>query len=119
MKVLERDIFAASILVVDDQQANILLLEQLLAETGYIEVSTTTDPAQVCALHRQHQYDLILLDLQMPGMDGFQVMEGLRTNIKDDYLPVIVLTAKPGHKLRPLQRGAKEDRKVVVEGKGG
>src|SRR3546814_16639608 len=72
MKVLERDIFAASIPVVDDQQANILLLEQLLAETGYTEVSTTTDPAQVCALHRQHQYDLILLDLQMPGMAGFQ-----------------------------------------------
>ena len=108
MKVLERDIFAASILVVDDQQANILLLEQLLAETGYIEVSTTTNPAQVCALHRQHQYDLILLDLQMPGMDGFQVMEGLRTNIKDDYLPVIVLTAQPGHKLRALQMGAKD-----------
>lgn len=108
MKVLERDIFAASILVVDDQQANILLLEQLLAETGYTEVSTTTNPAQVCALHRQHQYDLILLDLQMPGMDGFQVMEGLRTNIEDDYLPVIVLTAQPGHKLRALQMGAKD-----------
>jgi PAS domain S-box-containing protein len=62
----------------------------------------------VCALHRQNRHDLILLDLQMPGMDGFQVMEGLKTNEADQYLPVIVLTAQPGHKLRALQAGAKD-----------
>jgi PAS domain S-box-containing protein len=59
-------------------------------------------------LHRKNRYDLILLDLQMPGMDGFQVMEGLKTNVVDGYLPVIVLTAQPGHKLRALQAGAKD-----------
>jgi PAS domain S-box-containing protein len=66
------------------------------------------NPREVCALHRKNRYDLILLDLQMPGMDGFQVMEGLKTNDADGYLPVIVLTAQPGHKLRALQAGAKD-----------
>ena len=64
------------------------------------------DPHEVCALHRKNRYDLILLDLQMPGMDGFQVMEGLKTNDADGYLPVLVITAQPGHKLRALQAGA-------------
>ena len=59
-------------------------------------------------LHRQHHYDLILLDLQMPVMDGFQVMEGLKTNADDGYLSVLVVTAQPGHKLRALQAGAKD-----------
>ena len=63
---------------------------------------------EVCALHRQHHYDLILLDLQMPGMDGFEVMEGLKTNQADGYLPVLVITAQPGHKLRALQSGARD-----------
>jgi CheY-like chemotaxis protein len=61
------------------------------------------DPHEVFALHRKDPYDLILLDLQMPGMDGFQVMEGLRTNDAESYLPVLVITAQPGHKLRALQ----------------
>ena len=101
-------ILNASILIVDDQAANVQLLEQLLCDAGYSRVSSTMKPQEVCALHRKNAYDLILLDLQMPGMDGFQVMEGLKTNITDDYLPVIVLTAQPGHKLRALQTGAKD-----------
>ena len=102
------DILHASILIVDDQEPNILLLVQLLAEAGYTAVSSTMKPEEVCALHRKNQYDLILLDLQMPGTDGFAVMEGLKTSLTDAYLPVIVLTAQPGHKLRALQAGAKD-----------
>jgi PAS domain S-box-containing protein len=103
-----KDIFAASILVVDDQSANVLLLTRMLGEAGYHNLTATMNPLEVCALHRMNRYDLILLDLQMPGMDGFQVMEGLKTNAADGYLPVIVLTAQPGHKLRALQAGAKD-----------
>jgi PAS domain S-box-containing protein len=66
------------------------------------------NPHEVCALHRKNRYDLILLDLQMPGMDGFQVIEALKTNDADGYLPVLVLTAQPGHKLRALQAGARD-----------
>ena len=80
----------------------------MLSEAGYARVASTMNPHEVCALHRKNRYDLILLDLQMPGMDGFQVMEGLKTNEADRYLPVIVLTAQPGHKLRALQAGAKD-----------
>ncbi len=106
--VSEGDILNARILIVDDQKANVSLLEQLLAGAGYTCVAATMNPQEVCALHRKHRYDLILLDLQMPGMDGFQVLEGLKTNEADAYPPVIVLTAQPGHKLRALQAGAKD-----------
>ena len=102
------DILNAHILIVDDQEANINLLTQLLNVEGYTNVSSTLEPQEVCALHRKHMYDLILLDLQMPDMDGFQVMEGLKTNHAEAYLPVIVLTAQPGHKLRALQAGARD-----------
>jgi PAS domain S-box-containing protein len=102
------DILGASILIVDDQETNVSLLEQLLSETGYTRVASTTNPQEVCALHRKNRYDLILLDLQMPRMDGFQVMEALKTNDADGYLPVLVITAQPGHKLRALQAGAKD-----------
>jgi two-component system cell cycle response regulator len=101
-------ILNASILIVDDQQSNVSLLEQLLGEAGYTCVTSTTNPQEVVALHRENRYDLILLDLQMPGMDGFGVMEVLKTNESDSYLPVIALTAQPGHKLRALQAGAKD-----------
>ena len=108
MMVAESDILNASILIVDDQEANVSLLEQMLSEAGYTNVTSTMNPHEVCALHRKNRYDLILLDLQMPGMDGFQVMEGLKTNEADGYLPVLVITAQPGHKLRALQAGAKD-----------
>jgi len=106
--VAESDILNASILIVDDQAANVRLLERLLRNAGYACVASTMNPHEVCALHRKSRYDLILLDLQMPGLDGFQVMEGLQTNAADGYPLVLVITAQPGHKLRALQAGAKD-----------
>jgi adenylate cyclase len=106
--VTPSEILHASILVVDDQEANVSLLERLLRGAAYTSVTSTMDPREVCELHRTHRYCLILLDLQMPGMDGFQVLEGLKEIEKDDYLPVLVITAQPGHKLRALQAGAKD-----------
>ena len=108
MILSESDILKASILIVDDQESNVILLEQLLSDAGYSNVVSTMNPQEVPALHRKHHYDLILLDLQMPVMDGFQVMECLKTNTADGYLPVLVLTAQPGHKLRALQAGARD-----------
>jgi PAS domain S-box-containing protein len=102
------DILRASILIVDDQESTVHLLEQMLAEAGYDNVSSTMQSGEVCGLHRENDYDLILLDLQMPGMDGFEVMESLRTDEPESYLPVIVLTAQPAHKVRALQCGAKD-----------
>jgi PAS domain S-box-containing protein len=102
------EILNASILIVDDQEPNVLLLEKMLRNAGYKSVTSTMDPRTVCPLHLAHRYDLILLDLQMPEMDGFQVMEGLKEIETDSYLPVLVITAQPGHKLRALQAGAKD-----------
>ena len=101
-------ILNAKILIVDDQKANIQLLERLLQGVGYLALSSTMDPCAVHELHRQHRYDLILLDLHMPGMDGFQVMEGLKELEPDHYLPVLVISAHHEHKLRALGLGAKD-----------
>jgi len=102
------DILNAGILIVDDQYANVQLLEQMLSGAGYTRITSTTDPYAVCALHRDNRYDLILLDLQMPGMDGFQVMEGLKAIETNSYVPVLVITAQPSHKQRALEAGAKD-----------
>jgi PAS domain S-box-containing protein len=102
------EILNASILIVDDQKANVQLLEQMLREAGYRRLTSTMDPHAVCALHRDNHYDLILLDLKMPGMDGFQVMDGLKEIETNGYVPILVITAEPGHKLRALASGAKD-----------
>ena len=102
------DILHAKILIVDDRATNVRLLERMLSGAGYTCIASTMDPHQVCELHRANRYDLIVLDLLMPVMDGFQVMEGLKALENDGYLPVLVITAQPDHKLRALQAGAKD-----------
>ncbi len=102
------DLYAANILIVDDDINNVHLLEQILKETGYNNVGSTLDPQCVCELHLANHYDLILLDMNMPIMDGFEVMKSIKLNTMNDYLPVIVITVQPDHKLRALQAGAKD-----------
>ena len=106
--VSETDILNAGILVVDDKEDNVRLLEGLLRVAGYTSVHSTSEPSRVCELYRRNHYNLILLDLHMPGMDGFQVMEGLKEIEEGGYLPVLVITAQPAHKLRALEAGAKD-----------
>ena len=101
-------ILNAKVLVVDDQQAHVLLLERMLRDAGYTSVDSTTDPAAVCELHRKNHYAVILLDLKMPGMNGFQVMDDLKELDADDNCPVLVVTAEPGQKLRALRSGARD-----------
>ena len=102
------DILHGKVLIVDDQKVNVLLLERMLRGAGYVSITSTMDPGEVCQLHRKNRYDLILLDLVMPGTDGFQVMEGLKEIETEGYLPVLAVTAHPAHKLRALQCGAKD-----------
>lgn len=106
--VTTTDILNASILIVDDQLMNVQLLEQLLRQAGYRCIASTMDPYAVCALHRANHYDLILLDLKMPGMDGFEVMEALQKIEPGGYVPILVITAQPDQKLRALACGAKD-----------
>ena len=106
--ISEQEILSSNILIVDDQQSNVLLIGAMLRDVGYSCISSTNNPYEVCQLHQKNRYDLILLDLQMPGMDGFQVMEGLKEIGTDGYLPVLVITAQPNHKLRAFAAGAKD-----------
>ena len=102
------DILKAKILIVDDVIGNVRLLELILKDAGYSSLASTLDSSEVCELHRINDFDLILLDLLMPGMDGFQVMEGLKEFERDGYLPVLVITALQDHKVRALKMGAKD-----------
>jgi PAS domain S-box-containing protein len=102
------EILNATILIVDDQEANVMLLEQMLRNEGYRHITTTQHPRLVYGLHKEHRFDLILLDLQMPEMDGFEVIEALKKIEHGSYLPVLVITAQPAHKLRALKAGAKD-----------
>jgi adenylate cyclase len=103
-----KDILQAKILIVDDLEANVILLQEMLKGAGYTDLASTMDPTQVAELHLTHHFDLIILDLQMPGMDGFQVMENLKEIEQGGYLPVLVITAQPDLKLRALKAGAKD-----------
>jgi CheY-like chemotaxis protein len=91
------------ILIVDDQQTNVRLLEVALRRSGFESVSWTTDPSAVAALHREHHYDLILLDVRMPSMDGFEVMKALGRDV-----PVLIMTADPNQQTRAMQAGARD-----------
>ena len=102
------DILGASILIVDDQEDNVSLLEDMLRGAGYVSIASTRNPHEVCELYRKNRYSLILLDLEMPGLDGFQVLEGVKAIETDGYLPVLVITAQPDHMLRALKAGARD-----------
>jgi response regulator RpfG family c-di-GMP phosphodiesterase len=99
------------ILVVDDEEANVRLLEKILARAGYDQVHGLTDPTEIPERIAEFPPDLILLDLHMPRVDGFAVLDALRRHVRSDaYLPVLVLTAdvSPDAKRRALSLGAKD-----------
>jgi len=101
----------AKFLAVDDELANLRLLERTLEKWGYTNVWSTTDPREAAALFAEHQPDLILLDLMMPHLDGFQVIEQLKPLTPPGaYLPILMLTAdaNPATKRRALAAGAKD-----------
>ncbi|GAB6040661.1 HD-GYP domain-containing protein [Endothiovibrio diazotrophicus] len=105
-----REILNARILVVDDETINIRMLERMLHMEGYRDFTGEYDPRRVAERHRKRAFDLILLDLRMPHLDGFEVMRRLREVERGDYLPVLVLTAQTDDetRVRALSSGAKD-----------
>jgi len=101
---------SAKILVVDDQEMNVRLLEKILQHAGYTNVTTTSDSRDVEKLYLENDYDLVLLDIRMPHLDGFEVMEQLNEIEKESYVPVLILTAQNDQetRLHALQLGAKD-----------
>jgi len=96
---------AARILIVDDQRSNIRLLEHTLKRAGYDEVMSTIEPRAVAALYREHHFDLIMIDLQMPEMNGFQVMEELRGMGGAERVALLAMSADPEQMPAALQAG--------------
>nr|WP_165973758.1 diguanylate cyclase [Paucimonas lemoignei] len=99
---------AARILLVDDSADNITLLSETLKLRGYTQVSFTNDSSQVCKLHAQNDYDLILLDMHMPGLNGLEVMKQLKDVEKHATLPVLAITGDQRYKLAALGAGARD-----------
>jgi PAS domain S-box-containing protein len=102
------DVRDARILVVDDLESDARLVEAMLTGSGFSSVQVTTDASRVVELYRANRYNLIILDLLMPGMDGFQVLESLAAFTPQRPLPVIVSTAEPDHMKRALEAGARD-----------
>ncbi len=99
----------ARVLIVDDQKPNVLLLSKMLQAEGYRNVVSTTDPLQVKGMHQEEPFDVILLDIRMPRLDGFGVMRQLQEiQGEDDYVAILVLTAQTDDetRMRALQGGA-------------
>ena len=107
---LDDQIYDARVLIVDDKPANVALLEAILKGEGYTNVHSVTDPRLVEDLHEKNQFDIILLDIRMPHMSGFDVMAQLQDKIVDDYLPILVLTAQSDveTKIQALENGARD-----------
>lgn len=105
----EKTIKEAKILIVDDQPANVTLIEKMLDIDGYLNVISTTDPTQVEAIYMEQNSDLVLLDLNMPVMDGYQVLSKIR-EVDPDYPPIIVLTAQSDResRIKALDLGARD-----------
>ena len=109
--MLDLDLKNAKIQIVDDQEANNILLEEFLISQGFFNIATTTDPMEAISLFKSFEPDLVLLDLLMPQMSGYEVLEQLHQLIdKDTYCPVLVLTAdmSTSARQRSLARGAKD-----------
>jgi CheY-like chemotaxis protein len=102
---------ASKILIVDDAEANLRLLEELLTKEGFEQVISTTDSTKTMDLVNAFQPDLILLDLMMPVLDGFAVLDQLSRHVgAHEYLPVLVLTADAtiATRRKALALGAKD-----------
>lgn len=111
MSEVNENVLQSSILVVDDNEANIQLLEMMLDYAGYTNVISTTDPREVEGLYKDNEFDIVLLDINMPHLDGFQVMEILKEgHDEDDYLPVLILTAQKDREthISALEAGARD-----------
>lgn len=100
----------AKILIVDDNPSNVILLKKILAFSGYANIVTTTDSREVIDIYKHFRPDLILLDLEMPHLDGFKILEDLNSLKQEDYLSVMIITSQSDKedRLKALKMGAKD-----------
>lgn len=110
MHVINTEIEGATIMMIDDEDVNLRLIETILASAGYRHFISTSDPREVLKLYRQQEVDLILLDINMPYMDGYEVMEQLHALEGEDLPPIMMLTAQSMQEFRQraLDKGARD-----------
>ena len=109
-KMSDLDIYGLRILIVDDEPTNVDLIRQILEVEGYTNIVSTTDPRTVLALQEANGFDLILLDLRMPNMGGIQVLEAIEEDIRNEFLPVLVLSEEgdDASRMEAYRAGAKD-----------
>ncbi len=105
-----QDVLDARVLIIDDAQANVTMLEKMLDNAGYTSVLGITDAREAIGIYESFQPDIVLLDINMPHLNGYQVMEKINEVKKDAYLPILVLTAQHDKETcyRALHAGAKD-----------
>jgi len=110
LTILSNTYFDSKILIVDDQPANVTLLETMLSLAGYANVDSTSDPRLVIELYERNRYDLLLLDINMPHIRGLEIMEKLSVYMGDGYMPVLVITARDDMKthIQALKLGTRD-----------
>ena len=110
MIIKKEDVKKQKILIVDDNSSNIDLLSKILLKDGYENIYSTTNPLEVQSLYIEHNFSLIILDLNMPNLDGFQVMRMLKEQFPDFWIPIIIVTAQNDQpsKIRSLSLGARD-----------
>lgn len=109
-KTIKEKALDSKLLIIDDKYSNVLLLEKMLKAYGYKNIKNSTDSREASNLYRQYNPDLLILDLRMPHIDGFQILDELNAMVKDDYVPVVVITAENDEqfRLKALEMGAKD-----------
>ncbi|HBO98139.1 MAG TPA: hypothetical protein DE315_01515 [Candidatus Omnitrophica bacterium] len=107
---LSDEVLSAQILIIDDQQVNARLLEETLRKAGFKNITCVNDPRDVQAIYTAMKPHAVVLDIDMPYLDGFQIISQLKKIEGDDYLPVLMLTQMGDNDLRflALESGAKD-----------
>jgi CheY-like chemotaxis protein len=108
--ITHEQIYKGKILVIDDEPANVMVLEQTLKQGGYTSIKSITDPREALESYKNFKPDLVLLDLNMPHLDGFQVMKQIKEVDPKGTIPIMILTAQMDHgaRLRALDAGARD-----------
>lgn len=108
--IYDVDILNARILIVDDNQSIVDLLKKMLTYAGYTSITSTTDPRDTMKLYESFHPDLVLLDINMPYVDGFKIIKKLKGISSDNYVPILILTGQHDREtfIRSLEAGAED-----------
>ena len=117
--MLQELILKAKILIIDDQRLHIGLLEDILRKSGYVHIKSTTNPQDALELFQEYQPDLILLDLEMPKINGFTIMAQLKEVTGEERLPLLALSPGRSQELKALEAGATDFLTKPYEGIAG